>query len=174
MRIPYAFGRGPAGTISDGIQGRPGIWEKLMMRAAPRLQRGPDLFDPYIFAVIYVVCMLLVLFFGRLIVTGGRSIRQILDETRPDPDAPWQATAEIFQDDFPSTFRAHTPSSWEEDTETLHGEEQAEDTRTLYGEDEDPGRAGRSFEQVPESSSSRRAYGRWRPSSREDLTSFWA
>ena len=174
MRIPYTFGRGPAGTISDGIQGGPGIWEEAMMRAAPRQQRGPDLLDPFIFTAIYVAGVLLFLFLSRLILTGGRSIRQMLDEIRPDPDAPWQATAELFQDDYPSTFRAHTSSEWEEDTQTLYGEEQAENTFTVCGEDDNPGQAGRSFAQIAESSSSGRVYGRWRPSSREDLTSFWA
>lgn len=173
MRIPRTVGQGPAGTTCDSIPGGPGVWEEWMIRTDPTFQCEPDVEDSSDFTGIYFLGLVLLLFFGLLILRHGRSIKQIL-EMPADPDAPWQATAELFLDDAPSTSRAYPSSGWEEDTRTLCGEEEAEDTHTLCGEDGEPGQAGMDLEKFPEPSSSVRAYGRRRSSSSEDLTSFWA
>lgn len=144
------------------------------MRTAPSFQRETDQVGPQNFWRIFLVVAMLYLLFRRLIHRRGRSIRQIVDEMKPDPDAPWQATAEILQDESPSTFRADTSSRWEEDTHTLCGDEEAQDTLTLCEEDEDPGQAGMDFERVPASSSSGRVHERWRPLSPEEPSSSWA
>ena len=148
--------QGPAGTTSYGTQGSPGIWKEAM-ETAPRYNRGPDLIGAYSVGGLYFGALFFFLFLSRLILMGGRSIRQLLDEMRPDPDAPWQATSELLQDDLPTTFRAHASHRWDEETHTLCGEEEEDgaDALTVCEDDDDTtGQTGMDVDQSPASSSS--------------------
>lgn len=146
LGVPCPVGRGPAGTISHGIQGSPGIWEEAM-ETASRVQRGPHLLDTFSFMGVYFAGVLLFLFLSRFFLRGGRNLRRTLEQMRPDPDAPWQATWDVLQDDAPSPFRAYAPTRWEEDTHTLCGEEEKKkDILTLCGENDAPGQAGIDIE----------------------------
>lgn len=151
LGVSCPVSQGPAGTTSHGIQGSPGILEGAM-EIAPSSHRGPDLIGAYILGGIYLGGLVFSLFLARLNLWGRRSIRQMLDEMRPDPDAPWQATSELLQDDLPTPFRAYAYAShrWDEDEDahTLCGEEEeANDNLTVCGDDDDdaPGQNGWSL-----------------------------
>lgn len=133
VRIPCPLGPGLAGRISQGVHGSHEIWERAT-ETAPTLQYKPILLDMYLFAGIYFAIVLLILFLSRLLVWSERILRQALEQTRSDPDAPWQASWETLEDDAPSTLRADSPTRWEEDT------------LTLCGEDDAPGQAGMDIE----------------------------